>query len=248
MGPRVKLLAAIAHLPARAPQAPVSAERRRLTVMFVDLVGSTTLSSRLDPENLRDLMRSYQRAIATEIARHDAHIAQYLGDGVLVYFGYPRAHEADAERAVRAALAIVQIVASQASPPGQPLAAHIGIATGLVVVGDLLGAGAATEHAVVGETPNLAARLVGLAAAGEVVVSAQTRALIGNVFELRDLGQQKLKGLPVSVAAYSVLSERAVELASKRIKARSWRRWLGATRNLHCSPTAGSAPQKVRGR
>lgn len=209
LGPRVKLLAAIKRLPSYAD--PSAAERRRLTVMFVDLVGSTTLSSRLDPEDMRDLIRSYQHAIVTEVARYDAHVAQYLGDGVLVYFGYPRAHEDDAERAVRAALAIVRVIAAQRSPAGQPLAAHIGIATGLVVVGDLLGAGAVKEHAVIGETPNLAARLLELAAPGEVVMSAQTRVLTGNVFELRDLGPQRLKGMPVPVVAYSILSERTVE-------------------------------------
>ena len=211
LGPRVKLLAAIMKLAASTAASPAAAERRRLTVMFADLVGSTTLSGGLDPEDLRHLIRSYQRAIVTEVARYDAHVAQYLGDGVLVYFGYPRAHEDDPERAVRAALAIVRVIAAQRSPAGVPLAAHIGIATGLVVVGDLLGAGAAKEHAVVGETPNLAKRLQELAAPGEVMVSAQTRALIGGVFEMRELGPQALKGMGAPVVAYSVLSERAVE-------------------------------------
>ena len=211
LGARVKLLAAITQLAAGAALEPAAAERRQLTVMFVDLVGSTLLSSRLDPEDLRDLIRSYQQAIAAEVARYDAHVAQYLGDGVLVYFGYPRAHEDDAERAVRAALAVVRAVAALRSPAAQALAARIGIATGLVVVGDLLGEGAAKEHAVVGQTPNLAARLMDLAGPGEVVVSAQTRLLTGNLFELRALGPQKLKGMPAPVVAYSVLSERAVE-------------------------------------
>jgi len=210
LGPRVKMLAAIMKLAASTAGSQVAAERRRLTVMFADLVGSTTLSSGLDPEDLRHLIRSYQQAIVTEVARYDAHVAQYLGDGVLVYFGYPRAHEDDPERAVRAALAILRVIAAQRTPAGVPLAAHIGIATGLVVVGDLLGAGAAKEHAV-GETPNLAKRLQELAAPGEVMVSAQTRALIGNVFEVRDLGPQTFKGMATPVVAYSVLSERAVE-------------------------------------
>ena len=211
LGPRVKLLAAITKLTASTPASQAAAERRRLTVMFADLVGSTTLSGGLDPEDLRQLIRSYQNAIVTEVARYDAHVAQYLGDGVLVYFGYPRAHEDDPERAVRAALAIVRVIAAQRSPAGLPLAAHIGIATGLVVVGDLLGAGAAKEHAVVGETPNLAKRLQELAAPGEIMISAQTRALIGSVFEMRDLGPQTLKGMSAPIVAYSVLSERAVE-------------------------------------
>ena len=210
LGPRVKLLAAIAQL-GGAAQKPLAVERRRLTVMFVDLVGSTSLSSRLDPEDLRVLIREYQRAVALEVARYDAHVAQYLGDGILAYFGYPRAHEDDAERAVRAALAMVRAIGAQCSPGGQPLAVRIGIATGLVVVGDLLGTGAAKEHAVIGETPNLAARLLELAAPGEIVMSAQTRALTGRLFELRDLGPQKLKGMPAPVVAYTVLSERPVE-------------------------------------
>lgn len=211
LGARVKLLAAITQLAAGAALEPAAPERRQLTVMFVDLVGSTALASRLDPEDMRDLIRSYQQAIAAEVARYDAHVAQYLGDGVLVYFGYPRAHEDDAERAVRAALAVQRAVAALCPPAAQPLAARIGIATGLVVVGDLLGAGAAKEHAVVGQTPNLAARLMDLAGPGEIVVSAQTRLLTGNVFELCDLGPQKLKGMPAPVVAHSVLSERAVE-------------------------------------
>jgi class 3 adenylate cyclase/predicted ATPase len=210
VGPRVKLLAAIAELFGMPAVEFAGAERRRMTVVFVDLVGSTALSSRLDPEDLRDLIRSYQSAVAAEVSRYDGNVARYLGDGVLVYFGYPRAHEDDAERAVRAALSIVRVIAALRSPSGQPLAAHIGIATGLVVVGDLLGASAATERTVVGETPNLAARLVEIAAPGEIVVSAQTRALTRNVFDLRDLGPQSVKGLPAPVPAFSVLSERAL--------------------------------------
>ena len=208
LGPRVKLLAAITRL---AAGATASAERRRLTVMFVDLVGSTALSSCLDPEELRDVIRNYQQAITAEVARYEAYVARYLGDGALVYFGYPKAHEDDAERAVRAALAILSAVAAQSSPSGEPLAAHIGIATGLVVVGDLIGAGAAGERTVVGETPNIAARLQQLAAPGEIVVSAQTRNLTGNLFEWRDLGPQMMKGVPDPVVAYSVLSERPMQ-------------------------------------
>lgn len=210
VGPRVKLLAAIAELGRASAVDVASAERRRMTVMFVDLVGSTALSNRLDPEDLRDLIRSYQTAVTADVARFDGTVARYLGDGILVYFGYPRAHEDDAERAVRAALQIVRTVAELSSPAG-PLAAHIGIATGLVVVGDLLGAGAATERAVVGETPNLAARLVEIAAAGEVVVAAHTRTLARNLFDLRDLGPRPVKGLPEPVQAYAVVGERALE-------------------------------------
>lgn len=206
LGPRLKLLVAIARLDA-AP----GAERRRLTVMFIDLVGSTALSSRLDPEELRDLIREYQQAVAEEVTRYQGYIARYFGDGALVYFGYPQAHEDDAERAVRTALAIVRAVGAQRSPGGEPLAVRVGIATGLVVVGDLIGTGAASERAVVGETPNVAARLQQLARAGEIVVSAEARALTGNLFEWRDLGPQAMKGLQGPMAAFALLAERAVE-------------------------------------
>ena len=229
IGPRAKLLKAIRELSsAPAPSttadtgtpsgsAPGStavvadAERRQLTVMFVDLVGSTALSSRLDPEDLRGVIRAYQKAVAAEVARYDGHVAQYLGDGVLAYFGYPVAHEDEAERAVRAALAVLGAVAAMRAMGGESLAARIGIATGLVVVGDLLGEGATKEHAVVGETPNLAARLQGIAAPGQVVVSARTRDLIGHVFELQNLGPQNLKGIAVPIVTYAVAGERPIE-------------------------------------
>ena len=136
--------------------------------MFVDLVGSTALSARLDPEEMRELIRAYQDAVAGEVARFEGHVAKFMGDGVLAYFGWPRAHEDEAERAVRAGLAIVDgRRAGCATPAGEPLAARVGIATGLVVVGDLVGEGAAREEAVVGETPNLAARLQALAEPGQ---------------------------------------------------------------------------------
>jgi class 3 adenylate cyclase/predicted ATPase len=226
VGHRVKLLKAIMQIgappvaapvpspvpvPAQAPATVAAAERRQLTVMFVDLVGSTALSSRLDPEDLRTVIRSYQKAVAEEVARFGGHVAQYLGDGVLAYFGFPVAHEDEAERAVRAALAIVGAVAGGSAPGGAPLAARIGIATGLVVVGDLVGEGASKEHAVVGETPNLAARLQGLAEPGQVVIGARTRELAGHLFELRDLGPQQLRGIAAPVAAHVVEGERAVE-------------------------------------
>jgi class 3 adenylate cyclase len=170
LGPRKKLLKAIAVLAAAgapaAPEAkpttiaPRAAERRQLTVMFVDLVGSTALAARLDPEEMGEVLRRYQAAVAVAIGRFEGHIAKYMGDGVLAYFGWPRAHEDAAERAVRAALAIEEAVARLDAP--EPLRARIGIATGLVVVGDLIGEGAAREESVVGETPNLAARLQAL--------------------------------------------------------------------------------------
>src|ERR1700757_5259852 len=187
---RRKLLEAIAALrgplPNPAPQAGegrvgVEAERRQLTVMFCDLVGSTALSARLDPEDLREVIGAYHAAVAEEIGRFNGFVAKYMGDGVLAYFGYPQAHEDDAERAVRAGLAVVAAVRRSKAPV--PLRMRVGLATGLVVVGDLIGSGAAREEAVVGETPNLAARLQALAEPDSVVIADSTRRLIGNLFE-----------------------------------------------------------------
>ena len=186
-----------------------TAERRHLTVMFVDLVGSTALSIRLDPEDLRSVIRKYQDAVVRAVTRYDGSIAQYLGDGMLVNFGFPMAHEDDAERCVRAALATIGAVAVMTTPGVDKLAVRIGIATGIVVAGDLLGEGAAREHAVVGETPNLAARLQALAAPGEVVVSAHTRQLVDHIFEVRALGPHDLKGFTAPVVAYAITGERA---------------------------------------
>lgn len=179
--------------------------------MFVDLVGSTALSSRLDPEDLRGVIRAYQREVVAKVARYGGHIAQYLGDGVLAYFGYPIAHEDEAERAARAALAVLDAVAGLKVPSGDVLAARIGIATGLVVVGDLLGDGTAKEHPAIGETPNLAARLQGIAERGQVVVSARTHDLIKHVFQLQNLGPQNLKGIALPLTAYAVGRERPVQ-------------------------------------
>ena len=210
IGPRIRLLAAIARLGVDGG-ADAAVERRRLTVMFADLVGSTPLSTQLDPEDLRDVIRSFHYTVDVEVARYDAFVAQYMGDGALVYFGYPRAHEDDAESALRAALAINRAVAALRTPAGAPLAAHIGIATGLTVVGDNFGHSTARERSAVGETPNLAARLVDLAASGEVVVSHQTHLLARHQFEFQDLGAHRLKGLPYPVAAFRVLGERPSE-------------------------------------
>jgi class 3 adenylate cyclase/predicted ATPase len=185
--------------------------------MFVDLVGSTALSARLDPEDLRRIIRGYQDVVAAEAARYEAHVAQYLGDGAMVCFGYPIAHEDDAERAVRAAIAIMRELSCMRPIACEALAARIGIATGLVVVGDLLGTGAARERAVVGETPNLAARLQTLAGAGEIIVSDKTRTLIGSLFELHELGLQQLRGVNAPIPAFRVDGERVV---SSRFEAR----------------------------
>ena len=163
--------------------------------MFCDLVGSTALSARLDPEDLREIVGAYHRCCADLIASAGGFVAKYMGDGVLAYFGYPQAHEHDAERAVRAGLALVEAVPKLTTAAGAPLQVRVGIATGLVVVGDLIGAGAAQEQAVVGETPNLAARLQALAEPGAVVIASSTRRLTGGLFEYRDLGDRRAQGL-----------------------------------------------------
>jgi class 3 adenylate cyclase/tetratricopeptide (TPR) repeat protein len=185
-------------------------ERRHLTVMFVDLAGSTSLSARLDPEEMREVLRAYQNAVAGEVVRFAGHVAKFMGDGVLTYFGWPKAQEDAAERAVRAGLGIVAAVTTLRAPGGEPLAARVGIATGLVVVGDLVGEGAAQEEAVVGDTPNLAARLQALAEPGQVVVAEATRRLVGELFALEGLGPQALKGISEPVAAFVVRAERPV--------------------------------------
>ena len=181
------------------------AERRQVTVMFCDLVGSTALASRLDPEDLREVIGRYQACVAATVTRYDGFVAKYMGDGVLVYFGYPRAHEDDAEQAVRAGLALIDAVGELAAP--ERLQVRIGIATGLVVVGDLIGAGSAQEQAIVGETPNLAARLQALAEPNAIVIAESTRRQIGALFELADLGPQSLKGFSQSQRAWRVLVE-----------------------------------------
>jgi len=188
-----------------------AAERRQLTVMFCDLVGSTALSARFDPEELREEIRAYQNAVSGVVARYDGFVAKFMGDGVLAYFGYPRAHEDDAERAVRTGLEIEAAVTRLETRGTEPLAVRIGIATGLVVVGDLVGEGSAQEQAVVGETPNVAARLQALAEPGQIVLAGATRRLIGDLFRLRDLGGQMVKGFAAPVEAFVVEGVAAVE-------------------------------------
>jgi class 3 adenylate cyclase/predicted ATPase len=181
------------------------AERRQLTIMFVDLVGSTALSVRLDPEELRDIIGAYHRCCAEVITRTGGFVAKYLGDGVLAYFGYPQAHEEDAEQAVRAGLALIETVAQLDTSPATSLQVRVGIATGLVVVGDLLGEGAAQEQAVIGETPNLAARLQGLAQPNTVVIADDTRRMLGGLFDYRDLGTLPVAGISYPVHVWQVL-------------------------------------------
>lgn len=181
-----------------------AAERRQLTVMFCDLVGSTKLSAQLDPEDLRQVIGDYQAAVADEVTKLGGFVAKYMGDGVLVYFGYPHAHEEDAERALRSGLAIAERI-GRLECRGARLSVRIGIATGTVVVGDLIGYGSAQERGVVGETPNLAARLQALAKPGSVLSDDTTRRLVGELFECRDLGTVEAKGLPVPVRAWEVV-------------------------------------------
>src|SRR5882762_331237 len=201
-------------VPAALSAAP-EAERRQLTVMFCDLVGSTALSTEMDTEDLRDVIASFQNRRSVAVRRYDGFVAKYMGDGILVYFGYPRAHEDEAERSARAGLDIVDAVAelnvAVSRPPGVELAVRIGIATGPVIVGDQIGEGTASETAVVGETPNLAARLQSLAQPNQIVVSAATRAMLGDHFDLEDMGASELKGFAEPVPAWRVLLARDVE-------------------------------------
>jgi class 3 adenylate cyclase/predicted ATPase len=221
LGHRLKMLRAIRDLggdsiAVAAPSAPVAteptrrdeAERRQLTVMFCDLVGSTALSARLDPEDLRSVIGAYHKCVAETVGRFDGFVAKYMGDGVLVYFGYPQAHEEDGERAVHAALAVIDAIGRL--DLSERLQVRLGVASGLVVVGDLIGEGAAQERGVVGETPNLAARLQDLAPPDSVVIAESTRRLLGDLFEYRDLGLVVVKGFGRPVSAWQVLQESAV--------------------------------------
>src|ERR1700692_3406408 len=223
VGHRRKLLDAIAALrtdatardPCDAVSSPPSAtpqdraERRQVTVMFSDLVGSTALSARMDPEDLREVISAYQKCVAETVGRFGGFVAKYMGDGVLVYFGYPQAHEDDAEQAVRAGLDLVAAVTSLKTHTA--LQMRVGMATGLVVVGDLIGSGDAQERGIVGETPNLAARLQGIAQPNTVVIADSTRRLLGNLFELQDLGATDLKGISGPARAWAALRARSVE-------------------------------------
>ena len=238
LGDRRKLLRAIRDLGSAsaavtASSAPVEteptrrhhAERRQLTVMFTDLVGSTALSTKLDPEDMRFVIGAYHKCVAETVARFDGFVAKYMGDGVLIYFGYPRAHEDDAERAVRTGLALIETVGKLGTQ--DPLQVRIGVATGLVVVGDLIGSGEAQERGVVGETPNLAARLQGIAAPNTVVIARGTRRLIGNLFELQDLGPKELKGIAGTAQAWAALRARSVESRFEALRTSGLTRLVG---------------------
>ena len=256
LGHRVKLLKAIREL--REPEAGRSptgtqtrlrraaeAERRQLTVLFVDLVGSTALSARLDPEDMGAVIRAYHGACAEVVERWGGHVAKYMGDGVLAYFGWPQAHEDEAERAVRAGLVAVveRAGAGWRRRRATPLAARVGIATGLVMVGELIGEGAAQEQTVVGETPNLAARLQALAAPGSVVISQATRRLVGGLFELADLGPRRAQGLRRAARRPCGSKARAAPRgASRRCTASISRRWSGASTSSASCWSAGPGP------
>jgi class 3 adenylate cyclase len=219
LGDRLKMLRAIRELSGAVlaspqpaftePKPQDTAERRQVTVMFSDMVGSTALSARMDPEDLREVISAYQKCVAETVQRFGGFVAKYMGDGALVYFGYPQAHEDDAERAVRAGLQLAAAVGDLKTHAA--LQTRVGIATGLVVVGDLIGSGEAQERGIVGETPNLAARLQGLAEPNSVVIAESTRKLLGNLFDLEDLGARDLKGIAGPVLAWTALRPSRVE-------------------------------------
>ena len=219
LGHRLRILRAVRQLtsdasgtarPVVALEAPAQdgAERRHMTVMFCDLLGLTAMTSQLDPEDMADLIRAFQGVVATAVTRFDGHVARWVGDGATIYFGYPRAHEDDAQRAARAGLALLKAVAELRRERRAAIEMRIGVSTGLVVVGELIGEGEARERGVVGDTANLAARLRSLAEPGTIMVSQSTRQLLGNKFELKALGPQTVKGFNAPVAAWLILSER----------------------------------------
>src|SRR5580700_8649458 len=196
---------------APAPPEAAGAERRQVTVLFCDMVGSTALSEAVDPELLGALMRRYQDAAAGAIGRYGGFVAKFMGDGVLAYFGFPHAFEDAAERAVRAGIGIRAEIGKIARPDGAALQARVGIATGLVVVGEIIGAGSAQERTIVGETPNLAARLQALAAPDTILISEATQNLLGGLFELESTGEHELKGFARPVPVWRVVGEAVVE-------------------------------------
>ena len=259
VGHRRKLLNAIAVLrgdAAAKASSPIvldqnavptdTAERRQVTVMFVDLVGSTELSARMDPEDLRVVITAYQKCVGETVTRLGGFVANYMGDGVLIYFGYPTAHEDGAERAVRAGLNSVNEVAALKLPV--LLQARVGIATGLVVVGDLIGSGGAQEYNIVGETPNLAARLQLLAEPGVVVIAEGTRKLVGDLFELRDLGRMSLKGIAAPVPAWAVLRASTIESRFEALHASGLTALVGREQELQMLQQRWSQAKSSQGR
>jgi class 3 adenylate cyclase len=210
-----------------------------------DLVGSTALSAPIDPEDLREVISSYQKAVAETVQRLGGFVAKYMGDGVLVYFGYPQAHEDDAERAVRAGLDLIATVG--ALNIASPLQTRVGIATGLVVVGDLIGSGEAQERGIVGETPNLAARLQAIAEPNAVVIAEGTRNLLGNLFDLRDLGALDLKGIAEPVRAWAALRAASIESRFEALHSGGWSELVGREEELELLLRRWSRAKKEEG-
>jgi class 3 adenylate cyclase len=208
------------------------AERRQLTLLFCDLAGSTALSARLDPEDLREILARYYQQASEALKQHGGYVAEFLGDGLLVYFGWPVAHEDDAERAVRAGMAAAEAVAQLTTSAGS-LAVRVGIATGPVVVGDILDSGETRKRSVIGETPNRAARLLGQAEPGSIVVDEMTKRLTGAMFEWVDLGTSELKGLPHPVRIWRVVGQAAVESRSEALHARRLSPLIGRDEELN---------------
>src|ERR671911_1706660 len=247
LGDRKRLLKAIADLrmllesagdaetsaAARGPPTRrVDPERRQLTLLFCDLVASTELSARLDPEDLREVVHAFQACVAAVVERFEGTVAKYMGDGVLAYFGYPGAHEDDPERAVRAGLKLVHAVPKLRIRPDVELQARVGIATGEVVVGDLVGQGSAEEHAAIGETPNLVARLYALGEPGSVIIGRRTRRLVGDLFEGASLGVHHLKGFSEPVQAWRVIGEGFAESRFEALRGASLTPLVGRDHEL----------------
>ena len=243
LGDRKRMLKAIAAYQQRStPQTSVTtatvasphsdAERRHLTVLFCDLVGSTDIADELDPEELSGVIRRFDDTCAAVIKHFGGYIGRFMGDGLLVYFGYPQAHEDDAERAVRAGLDIVANVGQLRLPSGEPLQVRVGIATGPVVVGETIGEGSAQEQAVFGETPNLAAHLQQLAAPNSVLVAATTHCLLGSAFVCADLGRVEVKGKSKPVAAWRIISESVVESRFEATRPKRLTRFVGRQEQL----------------
>ncbi len=242
LGPRKRLLAAIEALRSeeRTAQADTpsedaptgGAERRQLTVMFCDLVGSTALSEQMDPEEYREILSRYQTAAREVIGRHEGYIARYMGDGLLIYFGYPLAHEDDAARAIRAGLGVVEAIAALTVRPGIELSVRIGLDTGPVVVGDIIGEGASEESAVLGETPNRAARLQAVAAPNSVVIGPGAKQLVEGLFHLESLGELSLKGISSLVSAYRVKGESGARTRFEAAERRGFASFVGREHEL----------------
>src|SRR5262249_10052881 len=237
LGHRKRILKAIAALAAGEPStadSPAAAlvpsgppERRQLTMLFCDLVGSTALASTLDPEDLSDVIRKFQDAAADVLTHAGGYIAKYMGDGILAYFGYPQAHEDEAERAVRAGLELVGRVSQLLLPSGEALQVRVGIATGTVVVGETIGEGSAQEQPAVGETPSLAARLQDIAEPNTVVIATRTRRLVGGTFASEELGLRTLKGIADPVPVWRVTGERAVVSRFDAIRSKKLTQFVG---------------------